>query len=365
MNDRDFDAFVGSFEWGASRRLLLGGALLGALGRVGAGEAKRKHKHKKKKKKHHNNRNPSSNCYTPCTSTVCGSFPAGCPLFPGDNIWNRRIDSPFIPIDSHSADYINSIGRDTGLKADFGAGLYDGGPIGIPFAYVGNGQPGVSVSFDYSAESDGGPYPIPGDAPIEGGTCGSGDRHILLVNADTCVLYELYDASPQGSGWHAGSGAIYDLRSNALRPAGWTSADAAGLPVLPGLVRYEEVTAGVINHALRFTADVTRDEYVWPARHQAGSTNNANVPPMGQRFRLRGDFPISGFSTTNQVILTALRTYGMFLADNGSDWFLSGVPDDRWDNDDLRQLLDGVHGSDFEAVDISGLMVNPDSGQSG
>lgn len=361
MNGDDFDALIQSFDQSASRRLLLGGALLGALGHVGIGEAKRKHKHKKKKKKHHNNRNPTPNCVTPCTSTICGTFPAGCPLLPADSIWNTPVNT--LAPDGKSADYITSIGRDTGLKADFGAGLYDGGPIGIPFAYVGNGQAGVSVSFQYANESDPGPYPIPSDAPIEGGTCSSGDRHILIVNADTCVLYEVYNATPQGSGWHAGSGAIFDLRSNALRPAGWTSADAAGLPILPGLVRYEEVAAGVINHALRFTADVTRTEYVWPARHQAGSTSSSNAPPMGQRFRLNAGFDISGFSTTNKVILTALKTYGMFLADNGSDWFLSGVPDDRWDNDDLRQLQDGVHGRDFEAVDCSSLMADPNSGQ--
>ena len=351
MNGDDFDDLVESLDLRASRRLILGGSLLGALGHTVLGEAKHKHKHKRKKKKHHNNRNPTPNCVTPCTSTICGTFPAGCPLFPADNIWNTPVNT--LPPDGNSADYIDSIGRDTGLKADFGAGLYDGGPIGIPFAYVGNGQTGVSVSFQYADESDPGPYPIPSDAPIEGGTCSSGDRHILLVNADTCVLYELYDATPQGSGWHAGSGAIFDLRSNALRPAGWTSADAAGLPILPGLVRYEEVAAGVITHALRFTADVTRDEYVWPARHQSGSPSNANVPPMGQRFRLNAGFDITGFSPANQVILSALKTYGMFLADNGSDWFLSGVPDDRWDNDDLRQLQDGVHGRDFEAVDCS------------
>jgi hypothetical protein len=329
--------------------------------------AKHKHKHKHKHKKHKGKGKGKGNggggvsCPAACTATSCGSFPSACPLLPADNIWHARVDG--LPLDGNSAAYIGSLGAGTGLHADFGAGSYQGETLGIPFAVVSSGQPGVSVSFDYAGESDGGPYPIPGDVPIEGGGCGTGDRHILLVDADTCTLYELFDASRQGSGWRAGSGAVFDLRSNALRPAGWTSADAAGLPILPGLVRYEEVAAGVINHALRFTADVTRTDYVWPARHQAGASGSASVPPLGQRFRLQAGFNIAGFSPANQVILTALKTYGMFLADNGSNWFLSGAPDDRWNNDDLRQLQDGVHGSDFEAVDCSSLMADPNSGR--
>ncbi len=221
----------------------------------------------------------------------------------------------------------------------------------------------MPVEFAYADESDSGLYPIPDDAPIEGGICGAGDRHVLIVQAETCLLYELFDAAPQAGGWSAGSGAIFDLRSNALRPAGWTSADAAGLAILPGLVRFEEVAAGVIPHALRFPAAPTREGYVGPARHEAGATPDGEVPPMGQRFRLKADFAISGFSATNQVILTALKTYGMLLADNGGDWFLSGVPDERWDNDDLHDLQAGVHGRDFEAVDSASLIVDPDSGQ--
>lgn len=229
---------------------------------------------------------------------------------------------------------------------------------------VSGAQPRVAVTFDYADESDPGPYSIPTDAPIEGGTDSDGDRHVLVVDRDQCVLYEMYYAWPASDGsWHAGSGAVFDLRAHALRPAGWTSADAAGLPILPGLVRYEEVASGAIHHALRFTAPYTRRAYLWPARHYTSSSTDPNRPPMGQRFRLKADFDISSFSPTNQVILTTLKTYGMFLADNGSPWFLSGVPDERWDNDDLRQLQERVHGADFEAVDESSLMIDPDSGQ--
>jgi hypothetical protein len=268
-----------------------------------------------------------------------------------------------LPIDRSSDAYVASIGADSGLHPDFGSGLYDGRPIGIPFVSVPRTQPGVPVQFFIADESDHGRYPIPADAPIEGGICGAGDRHILIVQAETCLLYELFDATPEGDGWSAGSGAIFDLRSHALRPAGWTSADAAGLPILPGLVRFEEVAAGANNHALRFTAARTRETYIWPARHEAGSTHDLDVPPMGQRFRLKRSFDISGFSAANQVILTALQTYGMILADNGGDWFISGAPDERWDNDDLHELKDGLRGSDFEAVDCASLMAHPDSGQ--
>jgi len=248
------------------------------------------------------------------------------------------------------------------LHPDFGAGLWAGAPIGIPFVVVSN-QPPVSVTFQYADESDPGPYPIPPNAPIEGGSASSGDRHVLVVDQGNCVLYELYAAYPQpGGGWTAGSGAIFDLRADRLRPAGWTSADAAGLPILPGLVRYDEVAAGAIRHAIRFTAPQTRQSYVWPARHYASSLTGAQYPPMGQRFRLRADYDISGFSAANQVILAALKKYGMMLADNGSSWYLSGAPDDRWNNDDLHALTQ-LTGADFEAVDVSHLMANPDSGQ--
>ena len=267
-------------------------------------------------------------------------------------------------MDPQSDAYVASMSPDTGLHPDFGAGLYEGAPLGIPFVRVPSTQPAVAVAFEVAEESDPGPYPIPPDAPIEGGSCGTGDRHVIVVQEETCTLYELYSATPQPDGsWQAFSGAVFDLTSNALRPAEWTSADAAGLPILPGLVRYEEIAAGVIPHALRFTAALTRDAYIWPARHQAGATTDAGVPPLGQRFRLKADVPIDDFSPINQIILQALQTYGMLLADNGSDWFLSGVPDDRWDNDDLHALQERIHGSDFEAVDCSSLIVDPDSGQ--
>ncbi|MGD9764151.1 MAG: hypothetical protein AB7V27_10590 [Candidatus Binatia bacterium] len=288
----------------------------------------------------------------------------GCAVFPADNVWNRRIDH--LPVDARSNAYVNTIGATTGMHPDFGSGLWNGGPIGIPFISVPGLQPQVPILFSwYGDESDPGPYPIPANAPIEGGSSSTGDRHVLVVETGSCTLYELYYAFPRGDGsWEAGSGAVFDLGSNALRPAGWTSADAAGLPILPGLVRYDEVASGVIKHALRFTAPATRKEYVWPARHYASSSTEPTRPPMGQRFRLKASFDISGFSPANRVILTALKTYGMFLADNGSAWFLSGVPDERWNNDELRQLKTGVRGSDFEAVDESSLMLTADSAQS-
>ena len=306
---------------------------------------------------------PRQDCSLGCTESVCGRVPEGCQLFPANNFWNAPIDG--LPTGARSDAYIASIGPDTGLHPDFGAGLYEGLPLGIPFVSVPGAQPPVAITFtDAGEESDPGPYPIPPDAPIEGGSCADGDRHVIVVQEETCTLYELYDAHPQPDGsWQAASGARFDLASNTLRPAGWTSADAAGLPILPGLVRYEEIAAGAIPHALRFTAERTQDAYVWPARHEASDHADPTVPPMGQRFRLKADVDVSGFSPTNQIILQALKTYGMLLADNGSSWFLSGAPDDRWDNDDLHDLQEGIFGSDFEAVDCSSLMVDPDSGQ--
>jgi hypothetical protein len=279
-----------------------------------------------------------------------------CALFPADNIWNVRVDA--LPLDPGSAAFIATIGADGPVHPDFGSGLWQGEPIGIPYTVVTAGQPRVPVSFTYADESDAGPYPIPTDAPIEGGS----DRHVLVVDENDCTLYELFAAERQGAGWSAGSGAIFDLDSNALRPDGWTSADAAGLPILPGLVRYDEVAAGEIRHALRFTAPQTRRDYVWPARHFASNLTGTAYPPLGQRFRLRADVDPSTFSEQVQPIVVALQRYGMILADNGSSWFLSGVPDERWDNDALRELRT-LSGSDFEAVDASGLMQEPDSGR--
>jgi hypothetical protein len=286
---------------------------------------------------------------------------AGCQVFREDNIWNTPIDS--MPVDESSGLYIEAIGAGDNLHPDFGSGSWDGGPIGIPFLEVDGSQPGVNVAFDYDDESDPGPYPVPPDAPVEGGGDSDGDRHVLVIDRDSCTLYELYYAWPQPDGsWEAGSGAVYDLNSNVLRPEGWTSADAAGLPVYAGLVRFDEVASGEITHALRFSAPHTRDEYVWPARHFASELTGAQYPPMGQRFRLKADYDTSGYSPDVQVILEALKKYGMMLADNGSPWFVSGAPDERWDNDVLSELKQ-LRGSDFEAVDVSSLMVDPGTGQ--
>ena len=285
----------------------------------------------------------------------------GCDIFPSDNIWNTPIDT--LPVAEHSELYIETIGADIGLKADFGSGLWEGAPIGIPYTTVDSDQPAVAVSFLYDDESDAGPYPIPPNTPIEGGADSEGDRHILVLERDNCILYELFDANLQADGsWQAGSGAIFDLNNNDLRPETWTSADAAGLPMLPGLVRYDEVERGEIRHAIRFTVPETQRAFVWNARHFASDLTEEHYPPMGQRFRLQADYDMSDFSPHNQVILQALKTYGMILADNGSAWFISGVPDERWDNDELRELL-RVTGADFEAVDVTSLMVDSDSAQ--
>ncbi|MCH7668565.1 MAG: S-layer homology domain-containing protein [Acidobacteria bacterium] len=267
--------------------------------------------------------------------------PQRCSILPADNIWNTRIDTA--PLDPRSDDYISSIGVTGFIRADFGSGVWPPGsdsPIGIPLIEVDDAQPDVAINWTaYGDESDDGPYPIPGDAPIEGGASSNGD----------------------GS-WNADSGAVYYLRSNDLRPNGWTSADAAGLPITPGLVTYDEVASGRIEHAIRFTVSTSQRAYVWPARHFASSNTSASVPPMGQRFRLKASFDISGYALEIQVIMTAFKEYGIIVADNGADWMVSGVLDSRWDNDMLRELRD-IPGSAFEAVDVSSWMVDPDSGQ--
>jgi len=283
-----------------------------------------------------------------------------CTVLPADNIWNTPVDQ--LPVAPNSSTYVNTIGAATGVHADFGSGLWDGGPIGIPFVTVPGTQTKYTATFDYADESDPGPYAVPLNAPIEGGSASTGDRHAISIDVDQCILYELYAAYPQTASWQAGSGAIFSLLSNALRVATWTSADAAGLPIFPGLVRYDEIAAGEIRHALRFTVPQTQKAYVWPARHYASSLTGGQYPPMGARFRLRANFDISTFSPANQIILKALKKYGMMIADNGSAWFLSGAPDSRWNNDDLHNLGQ-IHGSDFEVVDVSGLMITPDSGQ--
>lgn len=288
----------------------------------------------------------------------------GCDLFPVDSYWHADVSQ--LPVHPRSDDWVDSIGADARLKADFGSGLWNGGPIGIPHTTVDGDQPTVPVSFLYDDESDPGPYPIPPDAPIEGGPAATGDRHVLVTETGSCTLYELYDAHPVGGGtsWTAGSGAVWDLTSNDLRPAGWTSADAAGLPILPGLVRYEEAAAGAIDHAIRVTVPRTQRAHLWPARHFASSSTDPALPPMGAWFRLKSDVDVSGYSGPVRAVLEAARVHGLIVADNGSPWYLSGEPDERWDNDALRALLD-FRGADFEAVDTSSLMVDPDSGAVG
>ena len=279
---------------------------------------------------------------------------------PPDNIWNTPVDQ--LPVSAASSTYVTTIGPALPVHADFGSGTWNGGPIGIPFVTVPGTQTRFPASFTYSDESDPGPYAIPLDAPIEGGPQSTGDRHAIAVDTGNCILYELYGAFPQAASWQAGSGAIFNLAANALRPVTWTSADAAGLPILPGLIRYDEIAGGEIRHAIRFTVPQTQKAYVWPARHYASSLTDPKYPPMGVRFRLKASYDISGFSSPNQVILRALKKYGMTIADNGSAWYLSGAPDARWNNSDLHNLA-LVTGTNFEAVDVSSLMVDPNSGQ--
>ena len=277
-----------------------------------------------------------------------------CPILPASNPFNQRVDR--LPVAANSATLVDSIGADATAKADFGSGLYDGGPIGIPYKVVRGTQRKVGVTFEYADESDGSRYPIPRSVPVEGGRNADGDRHVLVVDRDRCRLYELFDAHPLAGGarWRAGSGAIFDLRSNRLRPAGWTSADAAGLPILPGLARYDEVARGRIDHALRFTAEQTRGAFVYPARHFASSDSDPALPPMGLRIRLRRSASLTGLGPQARIVARALQRYGALLADNGSPWFFSGAPDSRWDNDDL-QTLRRLRGADFEVVDTRTL----------
>jgi hypothetical protein len=282
----------------------------------------------------------------------------GMQLFPSTSAWNQDISSA--SVDPNSGTLLASIGLTTGLHPDFGSGAgWTGVPFGIPYIVVSDSQPLVPVFFNYASESDPGPYPIPPDAPIEGGADSTGDRHVLVLNRDSRKLYETFSAFPQADGsWHAGSGAIFDLTSDAQRPLGWTSADAAGLPILPGLVRYDEVVEqGSINHALRFTVQRTRRAFVAPARHFASSLTGAQYPPMGMRVRLKASFNISGFPPQARVVLTALKKYGMFVADNGSNWFLSGAPDSRWNDNDLNSLKQ-VPGSAFEVVQMGDVITD-------
>jgi hypothetical protein len=273
-------------------------------------------------------------------------------MFPSDNPWNQRVDQ--LPVASDSARLISSIGLDQPVHADFGT-VWDGAPNGIPFVVVGKRTRRVRVHFQYGSESDHGRYPLPRGVPIEGGRRSTGDRHVIVVDRATCLDYELFAAYPHhgGASWSAGSGAIFNLRSDHLRPAGWTSADAAGLPILAGLARYDEVAGGSIDHALRFTAPCTSARYVYPARHFA-STCSGFYPPMGLRVRLKASVDISGLPYQARVVAEALKLYGMILADNGSPWYISGAPNSHWSNDALHQL-DQLTGRDFEVVDTSSL----------
>jgi hypothetical protein len=267
-----------------------------------------------------------------------------CRVFPAGNVWNRRVDT--LPVRTDSEVLKTTIGLDRYLHPDFGS--YSG--YGIPYNIVSRSTPRSRVTFRWASQSDRVRYPIPTRVKREGGS----DRHILMLDKSSCTLYELFAAQRSGGRWRTGSGAVWDLDSNRLRPAGWTSADAAGLPILPGLARYDEVKAGEILHALRFTAPRTRTSYIYPARHQAGETSATALPPMGLRVRLRADVDISGYPRQARVILTALKRYGMILADNGSPWYVTGAPDPRW-NDDQLHWLHRIHGSDFEVVDTSSL----------
>jgi hypothetical protein len=272
-----------------------------------------------------------------------------CPIFPATSVWNKPVNR--LPVREDSRTIVNSIGASLRLHADFGSGLWDGGPIGIPITVVDSTTSRSSVDFEYADESDAGPYPIPDDVSIEGGPSADGDRHAVIVDSESCSLYELFSLYPS---WSAGSGAIWDLGSNALRPRGWTSADAAGLPILPGLARHDEVAAGSIDHALRFTVRRSRRAYIYPARHFASPYTSRTLPPMGLRVRLRLNYPTTSFPPQARLVLRALKRYGMIVADNGSSWYVSGAPDPDWDNDDLH-ALGRIKGSDFRVVDTSSL----------
>ena len=274
---------------------------------------------------------------------------AGCPLFPADFSTNQRVDT--LPVAPDSAAIVRSIGLDGSIHADFGSGLWDGGPIGIPYDVVSRHTKRSKVRFDYAAESDRVRYPIPRGVKIEGGPQADGDRHALLVDRDRCKLFELFSLRHENGRWTAGSGATWNLRKGKLRPEGWTSADAAGLPILPLLARYQEVRKGRITHALRMTVSQSRRAFVWPARHFASSDTDPALPRMGERLRLKASVDISGLPRQARVVARAFKEYGLIVADNGSDWYVSGAPHRRWDNDQLH-ALDALEGRDFEVVRI-------------
>jgi hypothetical protein len=284
-----------------------------------------------------------------------------CSAFPSDNVWHADIRG--LPVNVRSAQWMSHMSSTRKLHPDFGPSYgAQSVPYGLPITVVAGTHAKVSVKFDYASESDRGPYPLGSDTKIEGGANATGDRHAVIVDKSTCRLYETFATRKSGSAWAAGSGAIWNLKSNALRPRTWTSADAAGLPILPGLLRYDEVAAGSVDHAIRFTTDKTDRRYIWPARHQAGSVNDPSYPPMGARFRLKAGYSLAGLPADTQVVLRAMKAYGLMLADNGSPWYFQGTSDTRWPSALLDQLK-RIPASAFEAVDESRLMVGADSGQ--
>jgi len=283
-----------------------------------------------------------------------------CQVFPADNYWHADIRS--LPVNAHSAQWLAAMGAATRkLHPDFGPSGDPSAPYGIPVTIAATGHPRVAVSFDYAGESDKIGYPLGTDTVIEGGADAGGDRHAIVVTADTCDLFETYDTHQTASGWTAGSGAHWSLSSDALRPDGWTSADAAGLPILPGLLRFDEVASGHVDHAIRFTTNLTDSAHLWPARHDAGSRDDPSFPPMGARFRLKASFDISHYSAQTQVVLKAMQTYGLVLADNGSPWFFQGTADNAWP-DALISQLKTIPASAFEAVDTTSLEISANSG---
>ncbi len=284
---------------------------------------------------------------------------AGCPTFPSDNYWHADISA--LPVHARSADWLRHMSPSSRLHPDFGPSYGEQPvPYGIPVTVVGAAHPKVKVRFGYASESDRVRYPLGNDTKIEGGWRAGGDRHAIVVDRSTCRLYETWNTKRRNGVWHAGSGAVWDLTSNRLRRIGWTSADAAGLPILPGLLTWSEVSHGTVDHAIRFTTDVTDRRFVWPARHQAGSVSNRNYPPMGARFRLKAGFDLSGYRADTRVVLRAMQTYGLVLADNGSPWYFQGDASSKWPSGLLDELK-SVPARAFVAVDTRSLMVDPDS----
>ena len=301
-----------------------------------------KHKHHRHHKKHHRKHKQKP----------AAAHPVACPNFPANNWWNRDISR--MPLNRYNSQWLSHMSTGRHLHPDFG------GPYGIPVTTVASSHPRLAVGFDYSDESDHVGYPFGADTRIEGGRNSGGDMHAIVVDRGACRLYETWDTTVSSNRWHAGSGATWSLRSNALRPDGWTSADAAGLPILPGLLRYDEVKAGRVTHAIRFTTDVTSSHHLWPARHDAGSTTSWDYPPMGARFRLKASYSTAGYSTQARTVLTAMKKYGLVLADNGSPWFFQGAQDSRWP-DALIEELKRIPATAFEAVDTSSSRVSSSS----